>query len=407
MSNSFLNVLRFPNFKKMWLAQVFSQVALNMVTFALVLHIFELTGKATSVSLVMLASAVPVALIGPFSGVLADKIDYRKILIYTNFLRFIAAILLLVSNGNILALLEIIFFISAISQIFTPAESSAVPLIVPREKLMSANSVVITTTYATLLIGYGVAGPILNYIGPSWLFIICALLFLLATFMTRQMTKFDHKPTKKISLVNFADSLERAWKDVKSGFLYIRSEAKIFNPMIKLTVGWTILGAFITLLPAFGQDALHVNAKLIAPLVILPAGVGLLLSATLLSRKKHFTHQKEINKGFIIFAVPFLIFSLYPFYQHLAFAKLFAFVMVFIIGIGASMVQIPAQTLLHLHSDEEKRGRVFGISSMQLRLATTVPTIIVAAVSDLTSPLITMVLLAVFSLMYALMLVFE
>lgn len=407
MSNSFLNVLKFPDFKKMWMAQVFSQIALNMVTFALVLHIFELTGRATSVSLVMLASAIPVALIGPFSGVLADKFDYRKILIYTNFLRFIAAILLLASNSNILALLEVIFLISAISQIFTPAESSSVPLIVPREKLMSANSVVMTTTYATLLIGYGIAGPLLNYIGPNWLFVICALLFLLATWATRGMTKFDKKLTKRITLVNFAERLDHAWQDVKSGFLYIRSEAKIFNPMIKLTVGWTILGAFITLLPAFGQDALHVNAKLIAPLVILPAGVGLLFSAAILSRKKHFNHQKGINKGFLIFALPFLMFSLYPFYQHIVFAKFFVFLLIFISGIGISLVQIPAQTLLHLHSDEKKRGRVFGISSMQLRLAVTVPAIVVGAVSDLTSPQITMILLAVISLMYALVLVFE
>ena len=407
MQNSFLSVLRYPDFKRMWLSQVFSQIALNIVTYALVLHIFETTGRATSISLVMIASAIPVAIFGPFSGIFADKVNYRKIMIYTNFLRFFTALLLLVANSNVLALLEIVFLISAISQFFTPAESSSVPLVVPREQLVSANSVIMTTTYATLLLGYSLAGPLLQLFGPFWVYFFCAILFLVATFFTRLLSEFDKKIVKNISFEILAIKIDHVWHKIKESVKYVIGKKSILEPMIKLTVGWTVLGAFITLLPAYGKDVLGIDPKLIGTVIILPAGVGMILAVLVINRMKRFKHERIINGGFLISSLALLLFSFYHYYQTLSFSRFLIFLLVLVIGFGSSMIQVPAQTLLHLNSDEDKRGSVFGISSMQLRLATALPALVIGGVSDLTSPLITMILLAVTVLIYAMILVFE
>jgi len=407
MSNSFLSVLRFPDFKKIWLSQVFSQIALNIVTYALVLHIFEMTSRATSISLVMIVSAIPVAIFGPFSGVFADKFNYRKIMIYTNLLRFFSALLLLVAKGNVLALLEIIFLISAISQFFTPAESSSVPLVVPQNKLVSANSVVMTTTYATLLLGYSLAGPLLQMVGPFWVYFICAILFLVATFSTNLLSGFDKKISRKISFEVFALRIDSVWNKVKDSVKYVTGNKSILTPMIKLTVGWTILGAFITLLPSYGKEVLNINPRLIGTVIILPAGVGMILGVLMLHRLGKFNHERVINGGFLVASLALLLFSFYHFYQVFSLSRLLLFVFVLIIGFGCSLIQVPAQTLLHLNSDTDKRGSVFGISSMQLRLATALPALVIGGVSDLTSPLITMMLLAVTMFIYAMILVFE
>ncbi len=407
MKNSFFNVLRYSDFKKMWLSQVFSQISLNMLTFALVLHIFEITGKATSISLVMIASAIPVVIFGPFSGIFADKVNYRKILIYTNLLRFLSAGLLMLADNNVLALLEIIFLISAISQFFTPAESSSVPIIVPQTKLVQANSMVMTTTYATLLIGYSLAGPLLRFIGPFWLYSVCALLFSMATASTKLLSDFDKKITKKLSVEILAVKIDRVWDELKFSVSYIRSKSNILNPMIKLTIGWIILGAFITLLPAYSQDVLNIDPKFIGTAIILPAGLGMILSIYMLNKKKKFNHDKMINKGFLITGISFLLFSFYHFYQSVPFSRELLFFFVIIIGFGSSLIQVPAQTLLHINSDEDKRGRVFGISSMQLRLATSLPAVVIGGVSDLTSPLITMILLAITIFIYSMILIVE
>jgi len=407
MSNSFLSVLKHSDFKKIWLSQLFSQVSLNIITYALILHIYAITGRTTSISLVMLASAIPVALFGPFAGVIADKFDYRKILIYTNVLRFFVAILMLFAKGNILALLEIIFIISTLSQVFTPAESASLPVILKKEDLIKANSVVLSTTYATLLVGYSLAGPLLNYFGPQSTFLTCAWLFLAATLATLQLSKYDKKIPSQIKLEKIAESMTRAWQEIKSGLIYIRRHQNIFRAIVKLTVGWTILGAFITLLPAYSQDILKIDPKLVGTILVAPAGLGMIVASLFLSRRYKEASEKLINNGFAIVGISLLVFAFYHFYGAIWGARAILFLTVIILGFGSSFVQIPGQTLLHINSDEDKRGRVFGVSSTLVRLGQSVPAIFVGAMADLTSPMVTMIGIAVLSFTYAVFLALE
>lgn len=387
--------LRYKDFKYIWLSQLFSQIAINIITFALVLHIYQLTKSTTSISFVMIASALPVAIFGPFSGVLADKVNYRKIMIYTNSFRILTCLLLLISKNNVLGILEITFLMSALSQVFTPAESSSIPLVVPKEKIVSANSLAMTTTYATLLAGYSLSGPLMKLLGSSWVFVICGLLYVLATLSTAASSDFDKvKIAKKPTLENIARGITLVWSEFKDGIGYLKNAKDIFDPMIKLTVGWTALGAFITLLPAYGEDILNIHPEYIGPAIIAPAGLGLVISAAVFSKKKKFDGKKIMNKGFFISSISILIFSLYKFYGHLDIAFLLMLAAVIAMGYGSGMIQISGQTLLHLNSEEGTRGRVFAFSSMQLRLATTLPSVFVGAIADLTSPLITMTILA-------------
>ena len=311
------------------------------------------------------------------------------------------------AGDNILAMLEIIFLISAFSQAFTPAESSSIPLVVPREELMSANSVIMTTSYGTLLVGYAVAGLLLGFIGPEWLFVVCAVLFLCATGIVSLTSRYDKKKVSKISIERLASGINRVWQEAKSGFIYVKSTSKILRPMIKLAIGWAILGAFITLLPAYSESVLGIDIKLIGLYIIAPAGIGMVISALIFSRRKNLNLMRVINTGFVLVAISLLVFSLYRFYEEIPFAVLLMFLAVLMMGFGTSMIQIPAQTMLHINSDVEKRGRVFGLSTMQLRLALALPALVVGGISDLTSPLITMLIIAVLVFLYSMSLAFE
>lgn len=402
-----MGVLKYPDFRKLWLSQVFSQVALNMVTFALVLHIFELTNKATSISLVMIATALPVALFGPFSGVLADKFNRKRILLYTNILRIGAVLLLIASAHNVLGILEIIFIVSALSQIFAPAESSLIPQVVPKEKIIAANSTVMTTSYATLLVGYSIAGPLLILLHPDLLFLLCGVLYVLASWSVFRLTDHDISRRKSISLEYVAKGIERVWQEIKISFKDITEDKKIFKPMVKLTIGWIALGAFITLLPAFSESVLHISAKLIGPIIIAPAGIGMFIAASILNRKKKANYNKAINFGFLIVGLSLLVFAFFRYYDFGWIQWLIVISSLLIIGLGTGIVQITAQTLLHLNSTEEKRGRVFGYSTMQLKLATSLPALFVGGLSDLTSPFLTMLLLAILVVIYAIILLVE
>jgi sugar phosphate permease len=169
------------------------------------------------------------------------------------------------------------------------------------------------------------------------------------------------------------------------------------------------LGAFITLLPSYGSSVLKVDPKFIGPLVIAPAGIGMVLSALFLNsnRRTKLNKNRIMAVGFFIVGIALILFSFYSFYRGLSFAFPILIFSVVAMGFGVSFVQIPGQTLLHEKTDEDKRGKVFGLSSMQLRLATSLPALVVGGVADLTSPLITMILLSVIVFLYSLTLVFD
>ncbi len=407
MANTFVTVLKYRDFLKIWVSQISSQIALHMLNFAIVLHIYELTGSVTAVSLVLVASAVPSVIFGPFSGAIADRLNYKTILTWTSFLRFAAILLLFVMKDNVLALLEIVFLISLISQFFAPAEMAAIPLIVPKKKLVAANSVIMTTMYAALLVGYSAAGPIMILISTKWLFLFCGLLYLVSAFVVNRMTNFDTKKVKKLILTEWAKEIEVIWGKTKEGIKYVKENRKIYDPMLKLACGWAMLGSFIVLMPSFGESILNISAKLIGPAIIAPAGLGMFLGAYVLDKRKNITFNKIINRSFFILGLFLIIFSSYLLYDELFISRAINIFAVIGLGLLCSFIYISAQTLLHLKSERKKRGRVFGISAMLINIAMALPALIVGGVSDVTSPLFAMALISFVIIVYGTALLFE
>lgn len=407
MSSSFVSVLKYKNFSKIWISQVTSQIALHMLNFALLLRIYELTKSTTSVSLVLIASALPSVIFGSFSGVIADRLNYKKILVYTNLLRFIAIMLLFVLRENILGILEIIFLISLITQFFAPAENSSIPLIIPEKKLVTANSVIVTTMYGTLLVGYSIAGPIMKWFSPEVLFLVCGLLYLIATWSIENMTNYDNKTEKKISISRIAKDIENIWYETKHALSVVSENKKIFSPMIKLTIGWGVFGSFIILMPSFGEQVLDISPKFIGLVIVAPAGLGMLIGAYILDKKKSFSISRAINKSFIMVGATLMLFALYDLYKWFFLSRLISVALVVILGLGCSIVYISAQTALHLNSNNGHRGKIFGISTMLINLAMSVPALIIGGLSDITSPLYAMIVVALFTSLYGLKLIFE
>lgn len=102
-----------------------------------------------------------------------------------------------------------------------------------------------------------------------------------------------------------------------------------------------------------------------------------------------------------------VVFSLYRFYDQVFFAKGLLIILTIALGFFCSMVYISAQTLLHLNSSYEMRGRIFGISAMLINLAISIPALILGGIADITSPFFAMILLTFVTLIYGTSLAFE
>jgi len=391
----------------LWLSQISSQVAANMLTFALILHIYDLTKSLTTISLVMIASAIPSVILGPFSGVVTDKFRYKNVLIYTLILRFFVVLLLIPAAHNTLAILEIIFIMSAIGQFFAPAELSTIPLIIPKERLVGANSIYMTAMYGALIVGYGLAGPLQVILGSKVLFLLIAFLFALAAISVFSMSNFDKKIVSQIDILKVATGIKNVWAATKIGINYITKTKGVVLPMIKLAAGWAMLGAFIVVMPGFAEDSLGVSAKLAGPLLIVPAGFGMLISAYYLNKYKNINKSATINSSFVISGISLLVLSIYSYIGFSTVLILVAISLMIIMGFSAANVYISSQTILHINTESDMRGRVFGVSSMLINLALSLPALFVGGIADLTSPVFTMILVSVVVIIYGSSLFFE
>jgi len=378
-----------------------------MLTFALILHIYDLTKSLTTISLVMIASAIPSVILGPFSGVVTDKFRYKNVLIYTLILRFFVVLLLIPAAHNTLAILEIIFIMSAIGQFFAPAELSTIPLIIPKERLVGANSIYMTTMYGALIVGYGLAGPLQVVFGSKVLFLLIAFLFALAAISVFSMSNFDKKIVSQIDILKIATRIKNVWAATKIGIKYITKTKGVVLPMIKLAAGWAMLGAFIVVMPGFAEDSLGVSAKLAGPLLIVPAGFGMLISAYYLNKYKNINKSATINSSFVISGISLLVLSIYSYIGFSTVLILVAVSLMIIMGFSAANVYISSQTILHINTESDMRGRVFGVSSMLINLALSLPALFVGGIADLTSPVFTMILVSVVVIIYGSSLFFE
>src|SRR3990172_12435714 len=76
-------------FKYLWMSQIFSQVAINMMNFLILIRLFNHTGSTLAVSFLWISYALPTILVGPIASAMVDIVDKRKVLILTNLGQFL------------------------------------------------------------------------------------------------------------------------------------------------------------------------------------------------------------------------------------------------------------------------------------------------------------------------------
>jgi MFS family permease len=181
----FRYVLVNRDFRLVWFAQIAAQLADKFLMFSLIILAYRLSHGSTPVAVTLLAYTVPAVAIAPLAGVFADRHDRKLIMVSTNFIR--AGLIALIPlaglvpglRADYLHLLIITFAFAAVGQLFSPAEAAAIPTILPRPALITANSMVLATMVSTLVLG-GALAPIVSRVdiyAPYWM---AVLLFAIA-----------------------------------------------------------------------------------------------------------------------------------------------------------------------------------------------------------------------------------
>jgi MFS transporter, DHA3 family, macrolide efflux protein len=156
-------------FSAMWLGQVISSLGDRIHQVALVFLVARATDNSPlALGLVFAAITVPGLIVGPFAGALVDRWNRKHVMVASDLIR--AAIVCLIPLASLIhvgLIVVLVFALSAVSSFFRPARAAALPRVVPDEDLLTANSAMWVADTASDLVGYGLGGLFVAFLGSS------------------------------------------------------------------------------------------------------------------------------------------------------------------------------------------------------------------------------------------------
>lgn len=370
----FGTLLKNRPFLALWTAQVLSQVAdkiFFVFLIALLVNYQPPPGLENSArSALMFAITLPAILFGSAAGIFVDRFDKRQILVGCNLLRGLLILAMPLLPREFVILIVIGFAESVLTQFFAPAEQAAIPLLVPRQGLMSANALFTTTLMGSLIVGFAIGEPLLTLAKAGGRFgqeLLLGGLYIVGAailcFLPIRKSGADPQIVQA-----------HPWHDFKAGLSYLRSDRLVSSAMVQLTILYSVFAALtvlaIDLVEEIGLKSTQFGFLLAA------AGIGMVFGAAVLGHWGDRLHHKPLPLiGFLIMAAGLTVFTFTNnLWLGLSLSAL--------LGIGASMVGVPMQTLIQRQTPESMRGKVFGFQNNVVNIALSVPLAIAGPLTD-------------------------
>jgi MFS family permease len=351
--------LRIANYRSYWLARLSSTIAqsalaivLGWQVYAIARETMDIREAAFLLGMIGLAQFVPLLLLTPIVGLIADTIDRRWIVRGTTALLACTAATLGLAAWEGWLSLPILFaaavFVGVARSFAGPAYSALAPNLVPRESLPTAIALGSIAMQAGFIAGPSVGGllfaihPMAAYGAITGMFAVAFGLLLLISAVPQPAAQRDHRPFARIV----------------DGFTYV-GRNRLVLAAITLDLFAVLLAGATALLPIYARDILHVGP---AGLGLLAAGMGIGASAmgVLLSfRPMHHDVGRRMLIAVIVFGLAILVFGV---------SKVFWLSLIALIVAGAAdMVSMYVRgSLIQLHTPDEMRGRVSAVSQLTI-----------------------------------------
>ena len=143
--SAYLRLLRLNrNFRRLWMAQIVSEIGDWFYTLAIYSLLLQLTGRASSVALALVLQVLPQTLIGPAAGVINDRVRRKRVMIVADLARMVIvfAMLLVRSRSTVWIVYPLLVMETLMAAFFEPARSAVIPNIASREDVLLANTLV-------------------------------------------------------------------------------------------------------------------------------------------------------------------------------------------------------------------------------------------------------------------------
>jgi len=349
-----LRALRYRNYKLFFGGQIVSLVGTWITTTATSWLVYRLTGSALLLGVVGFAGQFPAFLLGPFSGVVVDRLDRHRLLVVTQTISMLQSFALAaltltghITIGYIVALNIVQGIVNAFDM---PARQSfLIRMIENKQDLGNAIALNSSMVNAARLLGPSVAGVVIAAFGEGWCFFIDGVSYVavIIALLLMRITRGDRR----------AATRGAALQQFKEGFAYAFGFRPIRSIILQLAIVSLVGVPYSVLMPIFAADIFHGGPHTLG-LLMTASGCGALVGALwLAARKSVIGLGRVIALAGALFGSGLICFS---------FARVLWIAIPFMVitGFGFMTQMAASNTVLQTIVDDEKRGRVMSFYMM-------------------------------------------
>jgi MFS family permease len=346
--------LQHRNFRLLWFGQLISMSGSMMQSAAILWHVSLLVPenqKGLALGLVGLVRVIPIIVFSLVSGVVADALDRRRLMLITQIAMTLVAAILAWSTFRGLAVVWPVYLLAALSSAAGsfdgPARQSLIPTLVPREHLPNAISLNTIMFQTASVLGPSLAGLVIATAGVGAVYALNALSFLAVIGALLLMRGIPARVGKERGEISLRAAVE--------GLRFVFSAPLIRSTML-LDFFATFFASATALLPIFAQDILKVGAQGYGWLYAAPSIGAVLASAAMIRLSDRIERRGWVLLGSVlIYGLATIVFG---------FSRLFwlTFLCLGVTGAADTVSMVLRNIIRQLTTPDHLRGRMTSVN---------------------------------------------
>ena len=343
-----------------------------IVQYAIIWHITFKTGSAVDLAMATIAGILPQILLGPIAGVIVDRFDRKKIMMYSDGMIAVATlvlgILFLYGEPSMMGMYIVLAVRSLGSTFHSPSFTASIPMLAPKEKLVKISGINQTINSITLIIAPILAGILFGAIPlPYIIFLdIIGAIFGIGSIAMVHIPNLEKKEEKSNILL-----------EMKQGFGEIKQSRFLLILTIYVIAICIIFMPIASMYPLITKNYFRLEAIHVSIVEVL-FSIGMLVGGIAMAKEVGFRKkQYTILVAMLIFAVALIASGLIPNSMFWMFVFL-----TFVMGSMGPFFEGLYTVILQTKIEPQKQGRVFSIVMSFMQLATPIGLFLVAPIAE-------------------------
>jgi MFS family permease len=350
--------LSVPNYRRYFTGQAISMIGTWMQMTAQSWLVLTLTKSATDLGLVVALQTLPMLLLGPYGGVVADRVNKRRFMVVLQALMGVQALvlgLLTLTHHITFTAVCVLAVVLGLNNCFeNPSRQSFVLEMVGPDELRNAVSLNSTLVNVARAVGPAVAGLLIATVGEGWCFMLNAISFVAVVGSLVTMDRSQLKPSAP---------MVRGRGQLREGFRYVARTPKLAVPLVMMGLVGMLAYEFQVTLPVFAKHVFHGGAETYG-IMTAAMGIGAVVGG-LMTAARGRTGMRALVLAALAFGVVLMFAAVAP-------TLAIAYLALAMVGYASVSFLSMANSTLQLETEPQMRGRVMALWSVAFQGSTPV-----------------------------------